>query len=375
MAKQRGTGSIRHRKDGRWEASLTIGYNQISGNPKRVTRCTKKDNNTKVEAEKILSQLIHEHGQGTLSEVNSVTVNEWLDTWLSSKTGIEEGTRIKYSNELKPIRERLGRSKLQKVRPTNVRQAYNDMVNKGCSQRALKKAKTHLNAALKLAVVEEVIARNPAEAVKVEKPRVSTEKKAQAWTPSQVQTFLDGALGDIRYNAFYTMLTLGLRRGETLGLRWQDVDLESGQVRIRKSYSEINGRPVMKGVKTEKSKRTLYLSQDLIMMFGTMSKKNNKGLVFQSMVGTPIHPRNLNRSFYKIIKDLPVPKIRVHDLRHTHATLALQRGVQVEHVSERLGHASVSITLDTYRHLYEPERREAALSLTDLLSTQPRMAN
>ena len=373
---RRAKGNVTLEKDGRWVARLTVGYN-ANGNPKRVTRKCRKDKNTKAQAEMLLSKLIQEHDKGTLTDSNRVSLNDWLDTWLSSKTGIEDGTRKKYFDELKPIRERLGRSKLQKLRPTNIRQAYNDMVNSGCSQRALKKAKTHLNAALKLAVVEEVIARNPAESVKVEKPRVSTEKKAQAWTPKEVQTFLDGAKANSRYNAFYMMLTLGLRRGETLGLMWEDIDLDVGQIRIRRSYSEVNGRAIMKGVKTEKSKRTLYLSQDLIMMLETMQAKRNNDLVFPSMVGTPIHPRNLNRSFYKILKKLPtpVPKIRVHDLRHTHATLALKSGVQPEHVSERLGHASVSITLDTYRHLYEPERREAALSLTDLLGSQPRVVN
>ena len=378
MAK-RGMGNVRQRKDGRWEASLSIGYN-ANGNPKRVTRTTKKGNHTQREAERMLNDLIQAHNAGTLTDTSTVKLNDWLNTWLESKTGIEAGTRKKYFDALKPIRERLGNQKLQKLKPIHIRQAYVDMSKSGFSHHAQTRARTLLNAALKMAVVDEIISRNPADGITIEKPRVSTEKKAQAWTPTEVQTFLDVAIGHRLYNAFYLMLTIGLRRGEVLGLKWEDIDLEAGQVRIVRSYSLAGNKAVMKSVKTESSKRTIYLSTDLIMMFETMGKTNDKGLVFPSTVGTPIYPRNLNREFDNLIKqikgmDLEITKIRLHDLRHTFATLALQHKIPVEVVSERLGHSRVSITLDTYRHLYEPERREAAVSLTDMLGNTARTLN
>jgi len=373
---RRAKGTISLEKDGRWIARLTTGYN-ANGNPKRVTRKCRKDKNTKVQAEMLLSELIQEHDKGTLTDSNRVKLNEWLDTWLDSKTGIEASTRRKYQYELRPIRETIGHHKLQKLKPIHIRQAYIDMSRKNFSHYAQGKAKTLLNAALRLAVIDEVIVRNPADGIPIEKPSESTKKKAQAWTPTEVQAFLDGAKGHRLYNAFYLMLTIGLRRGEVLGLKWEDIDLIGGTVRISRSYSITVNKAVMKSVKTESSKRTIFLSTDLIMMFETMSETNKIGLVFPSSVGTPIYPRNLNREFDKLIKgmDADLRKIRIHDLRHTYATLALQHKIPVEVVSERLGHSRVSITLDTYRHLYEPERREAAVSLTDMLGNTTRIVN
>lgn len=371
---RRGMGNVRRRKDGRWEASLTIGYT-TRGNPKRVSRCTTKGNHTQREAEKLLNELIQGHNHGISTDINKVTVNQWLETWLQSKTGIEEATQKKYYDELRPIRETLGYYKLQKLKPATIRQAYNDIANNGFSQRAQKKARTHLNAALKLAVVEEVIFRNPSEAVQVEKPRVSSERKAQAWTPSEVQSFIKVAENHRLHNLFYMMLTLGLRCGEALGLMWEDIDVIESTIQIKRSYSSNGSKMVMKSVKTSSSRRTLYLSNDLLLMLKVMQKENNDGLLFQSLNNTPINPSNLRRTFKKITANASVKEIRLHDLRHTYATLALQRGVQLEYVSQRLGHAKPSTTIDIYRHLYEPERKEAALSLTDLLGNQSRMVN
>jgi integrase len=195
----------------------------------------------------------------------------------------------------------------------------------------------------------------------------------------------------VLYPIFYLMLALGLRRGEVLGLSWDDVDFSEATLKVRQALTlpGDSDTPIIKAVKTPKSRRTLYLSRDVLTVLSVRRERQraeraylgetwtDNGLIFTTALGTPLHPRNLTRSFKRLTAAAGLREIRIHDLRHTYASLALQRGTPVEIVSERLGHSSVGFTLDTYRHLYEAERREAAVSLDDLLGipTQPRAVN
>lgn len=231
------------------------------------------------------------------------------------------------------------------------------------------------------------IAKNYAEGLRVSAPRV--EKVAQVWTVDEVATFLKRAESDPLCSLFYVMLTLGLRRGEALGRSWKHVNFTQGSVSIRQSLvaSVKNGAPQLKEVKTPSSRRALYLPQDMLTLLKVHKDLQEEAkrylgeawtdtsLVFTTSVGTPLYPSNVLRSLRRLCDDTKVTKIRLHDLRHTYASLALQRGTPVELVSEQLGHARVDITLNLYRHLYDAERQSAALSLTDLLRTQPRSVN
>jgi len=260
-----------------------------------------------------------------------------------------------------------------------VRDAYTAM--QGLSVRAQRKAALHLRAALREAVHDGVLSKNFAEGVRVSAPRV--EKVAQVWTPLEVTVFLKAAEDDPLYTLFYIMLTLGLRRGEALGLTWKNVNLIDGSVSIKQSLvADVkNGAVRLKEVKTPSSRRTLNLSHDVLTLFKVHKARQDverenlgeawtdSGLVFTTSIGTPFHPRNALRSFKRLCIDAVVTEIRLHDLRHTYASLALRRGTPVESVSERLGHARVDITLNTYRHLYDGERQAAALSLSDLLGS------
>lgn len=286
--------------------------------------------------------------------------------------------------------QNLGSMRPQDLRTPHERDAYTALAAKGLSIRAQLKAASHLRSALRDAVHEGILVRNVADGVKVSTPRVEAEdKSAQAWTPGEVEIFLEAAKDDSLFPVFYAMLTLGLRRGEALGLSWSAVDLKSGTLRVKQALSPSgNGSKfVLKTVKTLSSRRTLYLSHDVQTLLEVRQHRQStarefmgsdwqeNGLAFTTSLGTAICPRNALRSFKRIISKLPVAQIHLHDLRHTYASLALQRGVPIELVSERLGHARVDITLNTYRHLYDAERQSAALSLTDLLGTRPRSVN
>lgn len=301
--------------------------------------------------------------------------------------------------------------KLQDLRTPHVRDVYTTLAKQGLSVRAQSRASMHLRACLREAVHEGIIARNVADGVKVSMPRIDTEDEAaQAWTPQEVHIFLEAARGEVikkptggkaakgrppelirvapqdavphvLYPVFYLMLSLGLRRSEVLGLHWDAINFEAGTLRVIRALSPENKGStfVIKPVKTPYSRRTLYLTQDVLdLLKGHKAKQNEQrifmggdwresGLVFTTAFGTPISPRSALRSFKELIKPLDVTPIRLHDLRHTYASLALRRGMPVELVSERLGHARVDTTLNIYRHLYDVERQAAALSLSELL--------
>lgn len=376
MAKRRGKneGNIRQRPDGRWEGALTIGVT-AKGNPKRRSVYGK----TRAEAAKKLNALLTQQHSGLLTEPSKMTVAESVERWVINKTNIDVGTRTKYRYEVKPLLTHIGRIKLQDLRTLHVRDAYTAM--QGLSVRAQRKAALHLRAALREAVHDGVLSKNFAEGVRVSAPRV--EKVAQVWTPLEVTVFLKAAEDDPLYTLFYIMLTLGLRRGEALGLTWKNVNLIDGSVSIKQSLvADVkNGAVRLKEVKTPSSRRTLNLSHDVQTLFKVHKARQDverenlgeawtdSGLVFTTSIGTPFHPRNALRSFKRLCIDAGVTEIRLHDLRHTYASLALRRGTPVESVSERLGHARVDITLNIYRHLYDGERQAAALSLSDLLGS------
>ncbi len=376
MAKRRGKneGNIRQRPDGRWEGALTIGVT-AKGNPKRRSVYGK----TRAEAAKKLNALLTQQHSGLLTEPSKMTVAESVERWVSNKTNIDGDTRAKYRYEVKPLLSCIGHLKLQDLRTLHVRDTYTAM--QGLSVRAQRKAALHLRAALREAVHDGVLSKNFAEGVRVSAPRV--EKVAQVWTPLEVETFLKAAEDDPLYTLFYVLLTLGLRRGEALGLSWKNVNLIDGSVSIKQSLvADVkNGAVLLKEVKTPSSRRTLNLSHDVLTLLKVhkarqdAERKNlgeawtDSGLVFTTSIGTPIYPGNALRSLRRLCVAAGVTKIRLHDMRHTYASLALQRGTKVEKVSERLGHARVDITYNTYRHLYDAERQAAALSLSDLLGS------
>lgn len=382
MAKRRGKneGSIRQRKDGLWEGALTIGVTE-KGNPKRRSVYGK----TRAEVAKKLNHLLTQQHSGLLAEPSKMAVADCVERWIKGKTNIDDGTREKYRYEVKPLMTKIGHVKLQDLRTLHVRDAYTAL--KSLSVRAQRKAALHLRAALREAFHDGAIAKNFAEGVKVSAPRV--EKVAQVWNAEEVSSFLKVAESDPLYALFYVMLTLGLRRGEALGLSWKYVNFTQGSVSIRQSLvADVKGGSfTLKEVKTPSSRRTLYLPQDVLTLLKVHKTRQDEarrylgeawtdcGLVFTTSIGTPIHPRNALRSLKRLCDDAKVTKLRLHDLRHTYASLALQRGTPVELVSERLGHARVDITLNTYRHLYDAERQSAALSLTDLLGSKPRSVN
>jgi integrase len=226
--------------------------------------------------------------------------------------------------------------------------------------RTVRYVHTTLSKALKDALADGLIPRNAASAVK---PPKLTKKEISSLSPEQAGAFLDTARGD-RFEALYVLaITAGLREGELLGLKWADVDLESGTLSVRRTLSEARSGRFFEPPKNGKGRSIRLTARALDALtrhkatqneerlrLGTLWDDND--LVFASRKGTPMNAKNLTaRSFKPLLMSAGLPDIRLHDLRHTCATLLLSKGVHPKLVQELLGHATISITLDTYSHV------------------------
>jgi integrase len=223
-----------------------------------------------------------------------------------------------------------------------------------------------------------LIPRNATEAVKP--PQVRREEM-QPLTPEQVKALLQAARGD-RLEALYVLaVTTGLRQGELLGLKWEDVDLEAQTLRVCRTLTTAKGGPQLTTPKTKGSRRTVRLTQSAVNALSIHLKRQlgeidragslwrENGLIFASEAGEPLDRRNVTTHRFKpLLKQAGLPRVRFHDLRHTCATLLLGRNVNPKIVSEMLGHASIAITLDTYSHVLPNMQSQAVKAIEDVLS-------
>jgi integrase len=200
------------------------------------------------------------------------------------------------------------------------------------------------------------------------------------WSARQLDDFLAHVRDDRLYAAWRGAAMTGLRRGELLGLDWDAVDLDAGRLAITRTLIEGKGAPRFSEPKTKRGRRSVALDAGTVEALREHRERQlderlawgaayrDHGLVFCREDGTPIWPRTFSRFFDHHVRDAGLPKIRLHDLRHTHATLALEAGVHPKVVQERLGHATIAITLDTYSHAIPAMQEDAAAKIAALLA-------
>ena len=188
-------------------------------------------------------------------------------------------------------------------------------------------------------------------------------------TADQLSAFFQEARDSGVYELYYLDLATGLRRGELLGLKWTDIDLEHNAVKVQRAISRQNGKVVEAPLKTKNAYRTLHLSADAIdVLIQQRRKTGNSEWVFPSPAGGPMSPDSVLHMLQRVLKRAGLPRIRFHDLRHTFATMALQNGVDVKTVSSMLGHYSAGFTLDTYAHVTTDAQLKAAQTMGSILS-------
>ena len=380
MAKRRanGEGNLRKRKDGRWEGRYTAGRDPETGKAIYKSVLGKTQAETKAK----LKQAIEEANGLDAAKAGQYTVGQWMEVWFEhyAKVKVRASSHQTYrgyiDNHIKP---NIGKIPLEKLTSLELQKFYKKLLekgrvdrlesrhqSKGLSAKTVRNIHQIISSAMKLAQEQKLIASNPAEGCALPKME---HQEMQTLPVEQLQSFLREAKESGVFELYYLELATGLRRGELLGLKWEDIDLERGDFRVRRQIARINGEVVEAPLKTKNAYRTLPLAEDTIDVLKAQRKKTGDGpWVFPSPTGGPISPDSVLHMLHRVLKRAGLPRVRFHDLRHTFATLALQNGVDVKTVSGMLGHFSAGFTLDTYAHVTTAAQRQAAKTMGGILS-------
>ena len=279
-------------------------------------------------------------------------------------------------NHIKP---NIGKVPLEKLTSLELQKFYKKLLEqgrvgrlesrhqaKGLSPKAVRNIHQIISSTMNLAREQKLITANPAEGCAL--PRLE-HKEMKTLLVEQLQSFLREAKDSGAFELYYLELATGLRRGELLGLKWEDIDLERGDLRVRRQIARINGEGVEAPPKTKNAYRTLPLAKDTIDVLDQQKKKvGSSPWVFPGPTGGPMSPDSVLHMLHRVLKRAGLPRVRFHDLRHTFATLALQNGVDIKTVSGMLGHFSAGFTLDTYAHVTTAAQKEAARAMEKVLT-------
>jgi integrase len=289
---------------------------------------------------------------------------------------LRETTWHSYGHAIKRVDQSVGQVPLQSLTTLQLEKFYADLVEAGGKRRAGLAPKsvrnTHVVLRKALADAERLglVARNVASSA-----RAPTARRPEfaTWSSDDLRAFFAAVRDDRLYASFVLLATTGMRRGEVLGLRWRDVDLDGAQLAVVQTLSTVGQATIVAPPKTQRSRRTIFLDSQTVAVLKEQRRHQRSeqlaagpawdasdDLVFRDELGEPMHPDWFSREFNRLIRSTGVPRIRLHDLRHTYATLALKTGVHPKVVSERLGHATVGITLDLYSHVTPAIARDAA---------------
>lgn len=361
----RGNIRKRTRNDG------TTGYQvrvELPNHPASGARRSRVETfSTEREAEKALTRWLSEADEGAVVLPSKIVMRDLCRRWLDDEAAAHvrpttlAGYRATVENHVIPA---LGSVPAQRLTVADVQRFRSEMVAKN-SPRTAQLALLRLKQVLAWGVSADLLPRNVAAGVKAP-PGKAAERTT--WTKAQARAFLTKAEKDTYNPLWLLLLTTGLRRGEALGLRWRDLDLDAGRLSVRQSVVILAGkkgekaRPVIQEPKSKAAKRTIDLDPATVAALRAHKDRqafarkkatvwHDTDLVFCTGSGGILNPHNVLRNFAALVKAADVPSIGVHDLRHTHATFLLLDGVPLKFVSERLGHAKTSITLDTYAHV------------------------
>jgi integrase len=382
MAKRgRSEGSIFKRKDGRWVGSLNVGWENGKRKRKHFYAATA------AEIRERLLKARSDHSRGIPVAVERQTVKQFLESWLEhtlkprAKPRSVESFTVIVSKHIIP---EIGRIRLEKLTPQHVqallekkRQPYKlktkagkEIEKRGLAPQSIASIRTVLRSALAQALKWGMVARNVA--TLIDPPRIP-RPQVHVLDVDGARKLLETARGN-RFEAIIVLaLTIGLRRGEILGLRWSDVDLEQRSLRINQGLQRIWGKLQVTEVKTEHSRRGLVMPESVIRVLKIRRARQaqerllaglewkDTDLVFTNPKGGPLEPITLHRDYKEMLKTAGLPtQVRFHDLRHTAASLLLAEGVHLRVIMELLGHSSITLTANTYAHVMPAAMRDVA---------------
>jgi len=366
----------KHRQ--RWQAVVELGRDE-QGKRKQIFRDMPVERNTKAEAKRVGRLLLNELEAGTFVAPTGITVAEYLPSWLADIVRHQVGARSRDRYEgivRKHLIPRLGAMKLCALRPEQIQRCYTDLLDAGLSPASVHKTHVALHGALRHAVRLRLIVRNPCDGLVLPKIR---RPEIKALTDEEIGAMLEAAEGTRVAVPLLVLVSLGVRRGELLGLQEADVDLEARTVSVRRTLEESSAGVHLKQPKTVRSSRTIALPASTVDALRTHhaaqqrarlvagAEFNRLGLVFPGPDGEPWKPSTFAAACRRVFKKAGLT-CRLHDLRHTHATMLLRQGVHPKVVQERLGHANVGITLDIYSHCTANMQQEAAEKIDEALA-------
>jgi len=380
-------------KDGtvRYRLVVDIGLGDNSRR-QQLTRTFDKLKDARAE----LSRIRHETDKGTFTKPSDITVSDYLDEYLIGATrGRRESTKTSLRDALRPVRERLGNRKLQSVTKADIESLVDWMLTSGRKRggrpgtglgpRSVRLTLGRLKAAFEMAVDEGRLVRN---VVKLVTPPEYKPEERDIWSKAQVRKFLRTA-ATTRLDAAWRLSLYGLRRGEVLGLRWSDIDLKAKSLTVRQSRVLVDYRVRVEEPKSHNGKRTLPLDEDLVTALVELRKRQTResqdagevygaGLgdldwytegdqyIVTDALGIPLHPETYSGEFTRVLKLAGLPKIRLHDSRHTTLSLMEKAGVPISIISRWAGHYDSSFTMKTYVHATDDDLKQGRQALAKI---------
>ena len=364
-------GSIRKRSDKSWELTIDLGRD---ADGKRLRKFVSVKG-TKTQAQQTLREILTSHDKGIPLVIEKITVQEWLVRWMAEYVtpNARQKTRERYQGIIdRHIIPAIGHVVLPKLTPSDVQMMEAGLTDGGMAPKGVELVHTVISGAYKYALRMEAVWRNPAKAVT---PPKVIRREVEPPEIAKVNQIL--ALAEEEEHALFPALHLiaytGLRRGEALGLRHQDINLEAGTISVVQSIGRsLKHGIVVEPTKTNAGRRAVdldegtvavlrsHIGRQLLRRMELEGSYQDNGLLFPGPLGDPLNPMTLTRVYQSYAKRLGLERARLHDLRHFHASVMLQNGASLLLVSRRLGHASVATTGDVYGHLMPGAQKEAA---------------
>lgn len=373
-----GAGSVRQRKDGKWEARYTTGRDPGTG--KQIQKSVY--GSTQAEVLKKLQAVQVDMERGTFTEPSKITCGAWLDIWVSDYCKhLKPRTRELYeghiSHRLKPA---LGATKLQKLRPTQIQAFYNGLMCGGdaLSPKTIKNLHGLLHKAMQQAVEVGYLCSNPTQGCKL--PRIE-KKQMQVLDDTQITAFLAAIEGHQFERVYIIDLFTGMRQGEILGLTWDCIDFENGTVYIYRQWQKVDGVFQFAPLKNDKP-RTITPAGSVMHLLQHQKHQqtewqlragpawnNPDKLVFTNELGRFINRDTVYGNLKRIMSAIDMPSMRFHDLRHSYAVASLRAGDDIKVLQENMGHHSVAFSLDQYGHVTEQMKKESAAKMDAFIKT------
>jgi integrase len=338
------------------------------------------------DAERALADLLAKQQRGEYVEPSRLSVGGFLEEeWLPSiRPSVREGTFESYSRNVRVhIVSQLGDVPIQQLPPARLNAFYSDLLagthRRRLSPRTVRYIHTIIRRALQAAVRWGYVTRNVADHADPPSPKAARPRPVKTWSAEELGRFLTAVRDDRLYPLWVLLASSGMRRGEALGGHWADVALDAGRWQVRHTLVAVDHELRESTPKTDHGRRSVALDGGTVRVLREWRRRQleerlawgpawtDTGRVFTREDGSDLHPERVSERFERLVKATRLPRLTVHSLRHSHATLALQAGVHPKVVQERLGHSSVAFTLDKYSHAIPAMQEDAAATVARLV--------